>query len=152
MIRIRRTVDDWQEINKVADKRHKKYKNVPSNYGTERDYHKDWVGAAGEYFVAKYFGLEWTGRDDDNATDVEFLEVRTRTKPGGLLCIHDKEIERKKLQPGQKYVLCWNDDVDDSMTIVGWAFATEIRKANIYANGRWYIPTNKLHPIHTVLL
>ena len=151
MIRIRRTVNDWEEINKVADKRHKKYKNVPSNYGTERDYHKDWVGAAGEYFVAKYFGLEWTGRNDDNGPDVGQLEVRTRTKTGGLLCLHDKEIERKRLIAGTKYVLCWYND-DDTVDMVGWAFASEIRKAAIHANGRWFIQTNKLHEIHTVLL
>jgi len=151
MIRVTLNETDWRLIDEVAWKRHQKYANVPSNYGTSRDLHKDIVGAAGEYAVAKYFGLEWTGRDDDNAIDVEFLEVRTRTKPGGLLCVHDKEIERKKLQPGQKYVLCWYN-IEDAITIVGWAFASEIRKAKIYANGRWYIQNDKLHEIHTVLL
>ena len=151
MIRVTFNETDWRLIDEVAWKRHHKYANVPSNYGTDRDLHKDIVGAAGEYAVAKYFNLEWTGRDDDNGPDVGHLEVRTRTKAGGLLCLHDKEIERKRLIAGTKYVLCWYND-DDTVDMVGWAFASEIRKAAIHANGRWFIQTNKLHPIHTALL
>lgn len=151
MIRVTFDEHDWQRIDDTAWRRHHKYANVPSNYGTSRDIHKDIVGAAGEYAVAKYFGLEWTGEFDDTAPDVGQLEVRTRTKQGGLLCLHDREIERKKLPPGQKYVLCWYNE-DDTVTMVGWAYATEIRKAAIYANGRWFIQNNKLHSILTVTL
>ena len=152
MVTVTFRMIDWILIGDVALKRHYKYRNTPSNYGTNRDIEKDVAGAAGEYAVAEHLGLMWSGAYDDGKADVGTLEVRTRLNHGGRLCIHDREIERKNPDPTTKYVLCWWDCHDETITIVGWAFASEIRQANIYHDGRHYIPNDRLHDIETVLL
>jgi hypothetical protein len=152
MITVDFNAMDWAIISGVAWKRHDKYANTRSNYGTTRTIEKAMFGVAGEYAVSKEFGLDWTGMDDDMAIDVEHLEVRTRASHGTRLCLHDREIERKNLTPGQKYVLCWWSDEQQNITIAGWAYAPEIIRFGETFDGRHYLPNDRLHDIETVLL
>ena len=150
MVVVEFTDREWLIIHKEAGRRHNKFANIPSNYGTKRDYHNDMIGVAGEAAVHKYTDQPWTGFGNDNASDLLGLEVRTRSKPGGRLCIHDKE-QASGIFHGQKFVLCWYN-IDQSVTIVGWTYYSQITRLGTWINGRTYISTNDLHDPETLHL
>ena len=150
MVVVDFTDRQWAIIHKEAKRRHDKFAHIPSNYGTTRNYHNDLVGVAGEAAVHKYTDVPWTGYGNDQATDLLGLEVRTRTKPGGRLCIHDKE-EADGIFVGQKFVLCWYNP-DETVTIVGWTYYSQITRLGTRINGRTYIATSDLHETETLRL
>ena len=56
--------------------------------GSNNDWQLNIEGCAGEYALAKYLGVHWSGKGEFRAPDVGVVDVRTTTHENGRLILH----------------------------------------------------------------
>lgn len=102
-------------------------------------------GAAGELAVAKALDKFWSGNQGNlKADDVGTLQVRTRSRPGYELVVHDRDPDERP------FVLARGRA--PHFEIVGWLMGREAKRPEFWkdpAGGRpaYFVPDAALRPI-----
>jgi hypothetical protein len=123
-------------------------RNLPDTTNTKYRWDADITGAIAEFAFCKYFNLCWNPSVNvGGEPDIDGKHIRATTLPHGRLII--REHERDK--PNMAYFLIIVQDAE--CTIVGWAFADEIRQDKFYhpkdetGDAAWWYPQELLHLI-----
>ena len=143
---------DKKKVRRVAEERHKKYKQKSGGYYREFSEDQEYIGLLGEATFADEFNLEvdWsiyeTGdKGIDFYTPNATIDVKTYRKPYNLL------IEVGRGIHADIYVLVAYLEEIDECKLIGWQWGSNVRycKTKDFGYGvmNYYCPASDLYPM-----
>src|SRR5210317_1224489 len=111
--------------------------------GSENDWQLHIEGCMGEFALAKFRGVHWTGKGKLRAPDVGDVDVRTSSKDYYKLILHDADPDDRVF-----WLLCGNNG---QYSVKGWITGKDGKRMEYWkdpAKGRpaYFVPHNALHP------
>jgi hypothetical protein len=111
--------------------------------GSENDWQLHIEGCMGEFALAKFLGVHWTGKGKLRAPDVGDVDVRTRSRDYYELILHDADPDDRVF-----WLLCGNNG---QYSVKGWITGKDGKRMEYWkdpAKGRpaYFVPHNALHP------
>lgn len=109
--------------------------------GATNDWQLHIEGCLGEYAIAKYLGAFWPGKGRLRTADVGDMDVRTRSRDGYELIVHDSDPDHRVF-----WLVCGSNG---KYRVKGWIFGRDAKKDSYWkdpAGGRpaYFVPHSAL--------
>jgi len=110
--------------------------------GNQRDWQIHVEGCLGEFALAKFLGIHWTGKGALRAPDVGTVDVRTAGKNHYKLILHPDDDDDRPF-----WLLC---GVNGRYSVKGWLRAGDGKKKEYWKDpadrgASWYVPQSVLN-------
>jgi hypothetical protein len=118
-------------------------KRVPAyGVGANNDWQLHIEGCMGEYALAKYLGIHWSGKGQLRKPDVGVFDVRTRSRDNYELIIHPEDPDDRIF-----WLVCGRNG---AYSIKGWILARDGKKKEYWKdpagrNPAYFVPQSALH-------